>query len=122
MGTLLAFTMVAISVLILRYVPPDEVPLAPAYHGSIDSVPYPLPSSSYNIIDENLIDSISPAKERVPVLNKTVATVGFPLLETKIAQGNTCIYLDTKMQSFSHSHAITQTCFSRHHCSHIKQR
>nr|XP_023929161.1 cationic amino acid transporter 2, vacuolar-like [Quercus suber]POF24236.1 cationic amino acid transporter 2, vacuolar [Quercus suber] len=37
-GTLLAFTMVAISVLILRYVPPDEVPLPSSLQGSIDSV------------------------------------------------------------------------------------
>lgn len=37
-GTLLAFTMVAISVLILRYVPPDEVPLPSSLQESIDSV------------------------------------------------------------------------------------
>ncbi|XP_065635098.1 cationic amino acid transporter 2, vacuolar [Quercus suber] len=37
-GTLLAFTMVAISVLILRYVPPDELPLPSSLQGSIDSV------------------------------------------------------------------------------------
>jgi len=29
-GTLLAFTVVAISVLILRYIPPNEIPLAPS--------------------------------------------------------------------------------------------
>ncbi|KAK9078583.1 hypothetical protein SSX86_002640 [Deinandra increscens subsp. villosa] len=37
-GTLLAFTMVAISVLILRYVPPDEVPLPSSFQAAIDSV------------------------------------------------------------------------------------
>lgn len=37
-GTLLAFTMVAISVLILRYVPPDEVPLPSSFQEAIDSV------------------------------------------------------------------------------------
>ncbi|MBA0618628.1 hypothetical protein Godav_027941 [Gossypium davidsonii] len=37
-GTLLAFTMVAISVLILRYVPPDEVPFPSSLQESIDSV------------------------------------------------------------------------------------
>ncbi|KAG6642819.1 cationic amino acid transporter 2, vacuolar-like isoform X1 [Carya illinoinensis] len=36
-GTLLAFTMVAISVLILRYVPPDEVPLPLSLQGLINS-------------------------------------------------------------------------------------
>lgn len=38
MGTLLAFTMVAISVLILRFVPPDEVPLPSSLQAAIDSV------------------------------------------------------------------------------------
>ncbi|EPS72796.1 hypothetical protein M569_01961, partial [Genlisea aurea] len=37
-GTLLAFTTAAISVLILRYVPPDEVPLSPSFQEAIDSV------------------------------------------------------------------------------------
>lgn len=37
-GTLLAFTMVGISVLILRYVPPDEVPLPSSLQAAIDSV------------------------------------------------------------------------------------
>ncbi|CAI0433312.1 unnamed protein product [Linum tenue] len=37
-GTLLAFTMVAISVLILRYVPPDEVPVPSSLQDTIDSV------------------------------------------------------------------------------------
>ncbi|KAI4348493.1 hypothetical protein L6164_009211 [Bauhinia variegata] len=39
-GTLLAFTMVAISVLILRYIPPDEVPLPNSLHESIHSVSF----------------------------------------------------------------------------------
>ncbi|KAJ9540469.1 hypothetical protein OSB04_026975 [Centaurea solstitialis] len=37
-GTLLAFTMVGISVLILRYVPPDEVPLPSSLQAAIDTV------------------------------------------------------------------------------------
>lgn len=43
MGTLLAFTTVAVSVLILRYVPPDEVPLTSGLQESIGSV-----SSQFN--------------------------------------------------------------------------
>ncbi|KAJ0982564.1 hypothetical protein J5N97_010819 [Dioscorea zingiberensis] len=39
-GTLLAFTIVAISILILRYVPPDEVPLPSSLQESIDSVSF----------------------------------------------------------------------------------
>ncbi|XP_078177769.1 cationic amino acid transporter 2, vacuolar-like [Carex rostrata] len=37
-GTLLAFTIVAVSILILRYVPPNEVPLPSSLRESIDSV------------------------------------------------------------------------------------
>ncbi|XP_043701896.1 cationic amino acid transporter 3, mitochondrial-like isoform X1 [Telopea speciosissima] len=37
-GTLLAFTIVAVSILILRYVPPDEVPLPSSLQASINSV------------------------------------------------------------------------------------
>ena len=36
-GTLLAFTIVAVSILILRFVPPDEVPLPSALHESVSS-------------------------------------------------------------------------------------
>jgi len=52
-GTLLAFTMVAMSVLILRYIPPNEVPLAPSLKDSIASVlkRYSLSSSDTNVGD-----------------------------------------------------------------------
>lgn len=39
-GTLLAFTIVAVSILILRYVPPNEVPLPSSLQESIDSVSF----------------------------------------------------------------------------------
>lgn len=39
-GTLLAFTVVAISILILRYVPPNEIPLPSSLQESIDSVSF----------------------------------------------------------------------------------
>ncbi|KAG9152007.1 hypothetical protein Leryth_002265 [Lithospermum erythrorhizon] len=50
-GTLLAFTVVAISVLILRYVPPDVVPLPSSLQGSIDIITlrYSRESSSTDI-------------------------------------------------------------------------
>ncbi|XP_027067172.1 cationic amino acid transporter 2, vacuolar-like [Coffea arabica] len=51
-GTLLAFTMVAISVLILRYVPPDVVPLPPSFQDAIDSVAVQYGCSSNNGIIE----------------------------------------------------------------------
>ncbi|KAL0926411.1 hypothetical protein M5K25_002641 [Dendrobium thyrsiflorum] len=39
-GTLLAFTMVAISILILRYVPPNEMPLPLSFQESIESLSF----------------------------------------------------------------------------------
>ncbi|KAF1883328.1 hypothetical protein Lal_00015121 [Lupinus albus] len=46
-GTLLAFSMVAISVLILRYIPPNKVPLPPSLEDSIATV-----SMRYSLISE----------------------------------------------------------------------
>eukprot|EP00268_Persea_americana_P036680 TRINITY_DN361_c0_g1_i1.p1 TRINITY_DN361_c0_g1~~TRINITY_DN361_c0_g1_i1.p1 ORF type:complete len:636 (-),score=100.05 TRINITY_DN361_c0_g1_i1:375-2282(-) len=51
-GTLLAFTIVAVSILILRYVPPDEVPLPPSLQGSIDSM-----SLRYTTREDDIDDS-----------------------------------------------------------------
>ena len=38
MGTLLAFTVVALSVLIVRYAPPNEMPMRGAGPGSLESL------------------------------------------------------------------------------------
>ncbi|KAG0473803.1 hypothetical protein HPP92_015660 [Vanilla planifolia] len=62
-GTLLAFTMVAISILILRYVPPDEIPLPSSLKVSIESV-----SSSYSIEEKGV---------KVP---KDATSVDYPLI------------------------------------------
>ncbi|XP_014491175.1 cationic amino acid transporter 2, vacuolar [Vigna radiata var. radiata] len=72
-GTLLAFTMVAMSVLILRYVPPNEVPLPPSLKDSIASVlkRYSLSSSDTNVgdVDANTSEHTKPliVKEDVSV-------------------------------------------------------
>lgn len=47
-GTLLAFTIVAISILILRYVPPDDVPVPPSLQESAEFEPLPLSSQASN--------------------------------------------------------------------------
>ena len=52
-GTLLAFIMAAISVLIIRYVPPDEVPLPSSLQESIDTV-----SSRYNSGSSHEIEAL----------------------------------------------------------------
>ncbi|CAN1271997.1 Cationic amino acid transporter 2, vacuolar [Linum perenne] len=53
-GTLLAFTMVAISVLILRYVPPDEVPVPSSLQETIDSVSLQHHTLSMKVQDSKL--------------------------------------------------------------------
>lgn len=69
LGTLLAFTMVAISVLVLRYVPPMEVPFPPSFQKAIDSVSLQHVFSYYpeSVIVENAkVCSINP--EMAPLL------------------------------------------------------
>lgn len=80
MGTLLAFTMVAISVLILRYVPPDEVPVPSTLQSSIDSVSSQFSQSSLSISGENLVVHVGTMKETQPLLAKK-GVVGYPLIK-----------------------------------------
>ncbi|KAG4912752.1 hypothetical protein AAZX31_19G104500 [Glycine max] len=77
-GTLLAFTMVAISVLILRYIPPDEVPLPPSLQDSIASVlkRYRLSNAETNVeyADANVVSS----EYRKPLIIKEDVSIDFP--------------------------------------------
>ncbi|CAN1271998.1 Cationic amino acid transporter 2, vacuolar [Linum perenne] len=63
-GTLLAFTMVAISVLILRYVPPDEVPVPSSLQETIDSVSLQHHTLSMKTSILGLSDVLSEEKRR----------------------------------------------------------
>ncbi|KAI3793684.1 hypothetical protein L1987_36304 [Smallanthus sonchifolius] len=89
-GTLLAFTMVAISVLILRYVPPDEVPLPSSLQAAIDSV-----SLRYsNIIEteetdvevSNVQTGVSRKKNKL-LHKKGEISAEYPLIAKVAAQG-----------------------------------
>ncbi|KAL6335882.1 hypothetical protein AAG906_003507 [Vitis piasezkii] len=76
-GTLLAFTMVACSVLILRYVPPDEVPLTPSHQESIDTVSLQHSSSNQKIDEENSKVCAGPSNEITrPLIAKEGASAG----------------------------------------------
>ncbi|XP_010521086.1 PREDICTED: cationic amino acid transporter 2, vacuolar-like [Tarenaya hassleriana] len=81
-GTLMAFTMVAISVLILRYVPPDEVPLPSSLQEKIDSVSFK--SNGENSSSDNLGTSRG---SKQPLLSKPDASVDYPVMEKKESQG-----------------------------------
>lgn len=82
-GTLLAFTMVAISVLILRYVPPDEVPLPSSLQESIDSVTLRYRDAKVISGDSSKL-SASGDSSRPLLGNKNVA-VDCPILEKALA-------------------------------------
>lgn len=88
-GTLLAFTMVAISVLILRYVPPDEVPLPSSLQVAIDSVTLRYTSGTRVIDVENIKDRVGISGENTPlILGTGKAQVKYPLIEKEESQGN----------------------------------
>ncbi|KAH9728621.1 Cationic amino acid transporter 2 vacuolar [Citrus sinensis] len=80
-GTLLAFTMVAISVLILRYVPPDEVPVPSTLQSSIDSVSSQFSQSSLSISGKSLVDDVGTLRETEPLLAKRGGAVSYPLIK-----------------------------------------
>ena len=79
-GTLLAFTMVAVSLLIIRYVPPDAVPLPSSLQDSIDAV-----SLRYRDCKQDFHTSKDNTE---PLLNKEAAKFDFPLLVKQVAGGS----------------------------------
>ncbi|XP_011079112.1 cationic amino acid transporter 3, mitochondrial-like [Sesamum indicum] len=89
LGTLLAYTMVAISVLILRYVPPHEVPLPPSFQKAIVSVSlrHMIECSSSDVFVENL-EVYDTNPENTPLLVKKVALVGYSPTEKVVRKCN----------------------------------
>ncbi|XP_004288380.1 PREDICTED: cationic amino acid transporter 2, vacuolar-like [Fragaria vesca subsp. vesca] len=84
-GTLVAFTMVAISVLILRYVPPDEVPLPASLQDSIDSVSLRHGSNSQDISGDDPKGSVGSSKDSSkPLLDKVDILVDLRLIEKQL--------------------------------------
>jgi solute carrier family 7 (cationic amino acid transporter), member 1 len=83
-GTLLAFTVVAVSILILRYVPPDEVPLPPSLQES-----FRLNQECDEERDRALLGvgncTLSQTKDVIVV----VESVKDPLIDIPLHKGNT---------------------------------
>ncbi|OMO70369.1 Amino acid/polyamine transporter I [Corchorus olitorius] len=100
-GTLLAFTMVAISVLILRYVPPDEVPLPSSLQESIDSV-------TLRYSGETLESSTSGDSSKPLLINKNVA-VDCPIIEKQEAEAS-CTNLSEENRRKIAGWTIMLTC------------
>ncbi|CAH1424433.1 unnamed protein product [Lactuca virosa] len=83
-GTLLAFTMVAVSVLILRYVPPDEVPLPSSLQAAIDLVSL---RYSNNVRTEEIDVEISKSQTgEKNISKKGEASAEYPLIAKISAQ------------------------------------
>ncbi|KAK8963661.1 Cationic amino acid transporter 2, vacuolar [Platanthera guangdongensis] len=76
-GTLLAFTIVAISILILRYIPPDEVPLPPSLHQSIEPL-YFIFSGEEN--DKELPKDLIGVNDNETQSSGDVTSIDYPLL------------------------------------------
>lgn len=87
MGTLLAFTTVAVSVLIIRYVPPDEVPIPASFLTSVD----PLLTHSGGAFEEDRnicpVDLASYCKNS-HLLDKSEVILGHPLIIKEVSKGN----------------------------------
>uniref|UniRef100_A0A2N9IS81 Cationic amino acid transporter C-terminal domain-containing protein n=1 Tax=Fagus sylvatica TaxID=28930 RepID=A0A2N9IS81_FAGSY len=89
-GTLLAFTTVAVSVLILRYVPPDEVPLPSSLQKSIDSISSRCGDDIEEIDRNSLKDLAGSCQSNSQYLHdKGDAVLGYPLIENGVAQAKT---------------------------------
>ncbi|KAG9452040.1 hypothetical protein H6P81_004944 [Aristolochia fimbriata] len=82
-GTLLAFTVVAVSILILRYVPPDVVPLPPSLQDSIDTITLRY-SSEEN--EEEPKDQTDSAGDANVTSSDGESSTSFPLIEKEAVQ------------------------------------
>ncbi|KGN53902.1 cationic amino acid transporter 2, vacuolar [Cucumis sativus] len=79
-GTLFAFATVAVSVLILRYIPPNEVPLPSSLHESFDPLSLPIHTSA-DVVDgqDTEINSTKDSVSR-PLLSKVDSSVDIPII------------------------------------------
>ncbi|XP_028774375.1 cationic amino acid transporter 2, vacuolar [Neltuma alba] len=106
-GTLLAFTTVAVSILILRYIPPDEVPLLPSLEESSDSVPSKSRWISDDRYDKHGEANICTSEDIKPVVTKEDMPIDCPLLSRHFAIGN---YIDESNRRKIVGWVIALTC------------
>ena len=84
-GTLLAFTTVAVSVLILRYIPPNEVPLPPSLQDSVDPLSISYRKSAEDVDGKD--PEIGSAKDSSrPLLEKADSSVDIPMIGSYLAR------------------------------------
>ncbi|KAI5316694.1 hypothetical protein L3X38_036401 [Prunus dulcis] len=86
-GTLFAFTTAAVSVLILRYVPPDEVPLSSSLQESIKSVSLRFGPNIQESDSKNLQNPSGSSENNSRYLHEIgEASFGYPLIQKSISQ------------------------------------
>lgn len=94
-GTLLAFTMVAISLLIIRYVPPDVMPLPSSLQGSTDSLSLQIARDAQ--VMRKGKTKVSTSKDRTqPLLGKKRAAVDYPVIDKQESQGSYALSEDNR--------------------------
>ncbi|BBH06955.1 cationic amino acid transporter 2, partial [Prunus dulcis] len=88
-GTLFAFTTAAVSVLILRYVPPDEVPLSSSLQESIKSVSLRFGPNIQESDSKNLQNPSGSSENNSRYLHEIgEASFGYPLIQKSISQAS----------------------------------
>lgn len=84
-GTLLAFTIVAVSVLILRYIPPNEMPLPSSLQDSVDPLFLPYHKSAEDL-DRKDPEMASTKDSARPLLEKADSSVDIPIIGSYLAR------------------------------------
>ncbi|KAK4272357.1 hypothetical protein QN277_020925 [Acacia crassicarpa] len=107
-GTLLAFTVVAISILVLRYIPPNEIPLPPSLRDSVDyvSLGYNWRTAETNERDAEANSGTSDNAK--PSVVKGDASIRYPLIPKQFAIGN---YVNESNRRTVVGWIIASTCF-----------
>ncbi|OMP12247.1 Amino acid/polyamine transporter I [Corchorus capsularis] len=85
-GTLLAFTVVAISILILRYAPPDEVPLPASLQESLSSLRMQLDDDSQRTEGKSINSVVDIVGQSSHQLEDGEASIQYPLIEKQITE------------------------------------
>ncbi|KAK5785861.1 Cationic amino acid transporter 4, vacuolar -like protein [Gossypium arboreum] len=84
-GTLLAFTVVAISILILRYAPPEEVPLPSSLQQFIDSVRKQLDDDSQSM-ERKEFNDVDIVEQSPSQSDHGEASIQYPLIEKQFSE------------------------------------
>ncbi|KAF7801439.1 cationic amino acid transporter 2, vacuolar-like [Senna tora] len=87
-GTLLAFTTVAISILILRYIPPNEVPMPPSLQDSVDYVSLRCGWSSDETNEKDADANVGTSGKNEPLILKEDISIEYPLIPKQLVIGN----------------------------------